>query len=113
MAVAAGSGVKPVEPSGRGKSVRVVRGPATPTRTPGGPRRLGLPVPTPVTVGTGGRPLTVAGDPVDAVRESWLVEDRWWTSRPLRRRYWEVVTSGGRDFVVFRDLEDGGWFRQR
>ena len=34
------------------------------------------------------------------VRESWLLEDRWWTPRPLRRRYWEVVTDSGRDLVV-------------
>ena len=33
------------------------------------------------------------------MRESWLVEDRWWTERPLRRRYWEVVTEGGRNLV--------------
>ena len=51
--------------------------------------------------------------PVDAVRESWLVEDRWWTDRPLRRRYWEVVTTDGRDVVVFRELDAGGWFAQR
>ncbi|MCW2999877.1 MAG: hypothetical protein JWN65_3426 [Solirubrobacterales bacterium] len=102
--------MKPVEPK---KAMRVVRGPATPARAPGGPRRLGLPVPVQVTVGPGGRPLTVAGDPVDAVRESWLVEDRWWTAQPLRRRYWEVVTTGGRDLVLFRDLEAGGWYRQR
>ncbi|CAA9517004.1 MAG: hypothetical protein AVDCRST_MAG13-3138, partial [uncultured Solirubrobacteraceae bacterium] len=30
-----------------------------------------------------------------------------------RRRYWEVVTAGGRDLVLFRDLETGSWFRQR
>ena len=52
----------------------------------------------------GGKPLVVDGEAVDAVRESWLVEDRWWTDRPLRRRYWEVVTDGGRNVVVFRDL---------
>jgi CO dehydrogenase/acetyl-CoA synthase delta subunit len=50
---------------------------------------------------------------VDTVRESWLVEDRWWTDRPLRRRYWEVVTNCGRDEVVFHDLESGRWWRQR
>ena len=53
------------------------------------------------------------GHEVVAVRESWLVEDRWWTDRPLRRRYWEVVTVDGRDLVVFRDLDAGAWFRQR
>ena len=47
------------------------------------------------------------------MRESWLVEDRWWTDRPLRRRYWEVVTPRGRDLVVFRDLDGGGWYRHR
>jgi hypothetical protein len=60
-----------------------------------------------------GRPLAVDGRAIDAVRESWLIEDRWWTDAPLRRRYWEVVTVTGRDLVVFRDLEVGAWFRQR
>ena len=63
--------------------------------------------------GAGGRPLAVDGRAVDAVRESWLVEDRWWTDAPLRRRYWEVVTEDGRNLVVFRELGRGGWFRQR
>ena len=53
------------------------------------------------------RPQTVDGRAVDAVRESWLVEDRWWTDAPLRRRYWEVVTADGRSTVVFRDLDSG------
>ena len=60
-----------------------------------------------------GRPLAVDGRTVDAVRESWLVEDRWWNGAPVRRRYWEVVTDCGRDLVVYRDLRDGGWFAQR
>ena len=50
---------------------------------------------------------------MEAVRESWLVEDRWWTPEPVRRRYWEVVTTCGRDMTVFRDLEGGRWFTQR
>ena len=78
-----------------------------------GPRRLGDPRPVRVRAGAGGRPLAVEGRAVDAVRESWLVEDRWWTDRPVRRRYWEVVTADGRDLVVFHDLEGGEWFAQR
>jgi hypothetical protein len=78
-----------------------------------GPRRLGLPVAAAVQAGPGGRPLSVDGHPVEGVRESWLVEDRWWTAQPVRRRYWVVVTASGRNLVVFRDLQVGAWFRQR
>jgi hypothetical protein len=78
-----------------------------------GSRRLSLPQETVVLAGPGGRPLVVDRHEVVSVRESWLIEDRWWTDRPLRRRYWEVVTIDGRDLVVFRDLEEGRWYRQR
>ena len=77
------------------------------------PRRLSIPRRVSVSVGDEGRPLTVDGREVDAVRESWLIEDRWWTERPVRRRYWEVVTTCGRDEVVFHDLIGGPWWRQR
>ena len=63
--------------------------------------------------GAQGRPAAVDGREVEAVRESWLVEDRWWTPTPVRRRYWEVVTTDGRNLVVYRDLVEGGWFAQR
>jgi hypothetical protein len=78
-----------------------------------GARRLAVPEPADVLAGPGGRPLAVDRHEVVAVRESWLVEDRWWTDTPLRRRYWEVVTGDGRDLVVFRDLEEGRWYSQR
>ena len=79
-----------------------------------GPKRLNAPRPARVAAGDGGRPVAVDEHRVEAVRESWLIEDRWWTDRPLRRRYWEVVTVDGRDLVLFRDIEAGGaWYRQR
>ena len=78
-----------------------------------GPRRLNEPRRARVRADARGKPLGVDGRAVDAVRESWLVEDRWWTDRPLRRRYWEVVTTCGRNLVVFRDLESKQWFAQR
>jgi hypothetical protein len=56
----------------------------------------------------------VVGDRrVEAVREEWVVEDRWWTDLPLRRRYFELVLAQGRNVVVFRDLIREAWFRQR
>ncbi|MDQ6606540.1 MAG: hypothetical protein M3Z06_08350 [Actinomycetota bacterium] len=78
-----------------------------------GPRRLAVPQRVAVSPDDGGTPVVVDGRDVDAVRESWLIEDRWWTERPLRRRYWEVVTSCGRNEVVFHDLASGRWWRQR
>ena len=78
-----------------------------------GPRRLGEPSPARVRAGERGKPLSVGGRSVEAVRESWLVEDRWWTDEPVRRRYWEIVTDDGRSVVVFRDLQRGTWFEQR
>jgi CO dehydrogenase/acetyl-CoA synthase delta subunit len=77
------------------------------------PRRLNLPRLAAVTAGSDGRPVIVGGREVEAVRESWLVEDRWWTEEPLRRRYWEVVTRDGRNLVVFRELGGGRWYAQR
>jgi CO dehydrogenase/acetyl-CoA synthase delta subunit len=78
-----------------------------------GPRRLAVPRRVKVDAGEDGCPVTVDGRTVESVRESWLVEDRWWTDRPLRRRYWEVVTTCGRDEIVFHDLGHGRWWRQR
>jgi hypothetical protein len=78
-----------------------------------GPRRLAVPRRVAVRADDDGRPELVDRRVVDCVRESWLVEDRWWTERPLRRRYWEVVTTCGRDEVVFHDLDSGRWWRQR
>ena len=77
------------------------------------PRRLAAPHRAAIRADSSGRPLAVTGHEVDAVRESWLVEDGWWTAGPLRRRYWEVVTVDGRNLVVFHDLVRGGWFVQR
>ena len=58
-------------------------------------------------------PVEVDGEAIESLRESWLVEDRWWTDAPLRRRYWELVGGRGRNVVVFHDLCSGRWYRQR
>jgi hypothetical protein len=76
-------------------------------------RRLGLPRAVAVRAGADGRPLAVGGVPIDALLEEWVVEDRWWTGRPLRRRYFELALADGRNAVVYRDLVDGRWRAQR
>lgn len=75
------------------------------------------PRPVAVEAGADGVPVAVEAVAVEAVREEWLVEDRWWTPRPLRRRYFELVLADGRNLVVFCEpappCPDGRWFVQR
>jgi hypothetical protein len=59
-----------------------------------------------------GLPAQVNGEAIESLRESWLVEDRWWTAQPLRRRYWELVGEHGRNLILFHDLCTGRWFTQ-
>ena len=74
--------------------------------------RLYRPRPATVEVDRHGAPAAVGRSEVEAVREQWLVEDGWWTARPIRRRYFELTTVDGADRVVFCDLESGRWFTQ-
>src|SRR4051794_14291888 len=100
-------------PPARGGPRRLAESEPIEPVTSRGPRRLAKPKPVRVRADEAGRPKAIGHREVDAVRESWLVEDRWWTDAPLRRRYWEVVTADGRDLVVFRDLQEGRWYAQR
>ena len=82
-------------------------------------RALNPPRPARVRFGPGNpgeHPVEVNGEAIESLCESWLVEDRWWTAQPLRRRYWELVGERGRNVVVFHDLTQrgahGSWFVQ-
>ena len=74
--------------------------------------RLNAPRPVLVEAHVDGTPWRVNRQPVGLVREEWRVVDRWWTDEPVRRTYFEVVLADGRNAVVFRDEERGGWFAQ-
>jgi hypothetical protein len=78
-----------------------------------GPHRLNEPQPVAVVADPVGVPRSIDAATVEAVREEWLVEDRWWTPRPLRRHYFELAMADGRALTVFRDPGDGRWYRQR
>jgi hypothetical protein len=77
------------------------------------PRRLYAPRRARVSTGEDGVPVAVGSVRVDSVREEWLVEDRWWTPRPLQRRYFELILADGRDVVVFEAEDSASWFVQR
>lgn len=66
-----------------------------------------------VTVDGEGLPSEVGGRTVASVRESWLVEEGWWSTEPLRRQYFELVTGQGENLTVFLSIPEGAWFLQR
>ncbi|HYQ77753.1 MAG TPA: hypothetical protein VEP91_01420 [Solirubrobacterales bacterium] len=78
-----------------------------------GLRRLYAPERVAVRTDPGGAPTAVEGVGVEAVREEWLVEDRWWTPKPLRRHYFELALGDGRALTVFRTARAQRWYRQR
>ncbi len=75
-------------------------------------RRIYLPRGAQVEVDGDGTPLALGGIAVDAIPEEWVVEDRWWTDRPLHRHYYELVLVDGRSVTVFLDVRSGRWQRQ-
>lgn len=76
-------------------------------------RAIGAPRAARVTCGSDGVPAEVEVDGrmrrVDAVRDDWLVQDLWWTGRPVDRHYWELVVDPGRLVVAYRETADGSW----
>jgi len=76
-------------------------------------RRLYRPRPATVRTGADGAPVRVGRVQVESLREEWRVEDRWWTARPVRRRYFELTLAGGANVVVFCDLGSDRWYSQR
>jgi len=83
-------------------------------------KRVNKPWLVPVQTGPDGKPRAVGRLAVESVREEWLVEDGWWTQKPLQRRYFELVLEDGSDVVVFFEASSDGsrapsqnWYRQR
>jgi len=48
---------------------------------------------------------------VDAILESWRIDDEWWRHM-IARAYLEVIMEGGKRLVLFQDLITGQWFVQ-
>ena len=87
------------------------------TSGPGPLRPLNLPAPIavevdahqiPVAITLHGRRLKVA-----SIDDLWEIDEEWWREQPIARRYYQVTTEDGRRITIFRDLVEGGWYRQR
>ena len=49
---------------------------------------------------------------VEAVHETWRIDDEWWRPSPVSRVYWRVTLEDGRVVDIYDDRAGGGWFRQ-
>ena len=70
--------------------------------------------PRPVSVETDGHgaPIAIDRRAVEAVIETWRVEDEWWRPQPVSRAYWRLLLEDGRTVDVYRDVLRGRWYRQ-
>ena len=48
---------------------------------------------------------------VEAVRETWRIDDEWWR-KPISRLYHTVILEDGAALTVYKDLVGGGWYAQ-
>ena len=60
---------------------------------------------------TVGRPNGRTVGKVEAILESWRIDDEWWRHM-IARAYLEVILEGGKRLVLFQDLITGQWFLQ-
>ena len=84
-------------------------------------RALNEPVKLLVVVDDEGLPVEVVemterrgrwGRRVEAIIETWRIDDEWWR-HPINRHYVNVVLEDGGHVVLFEDLTTGEWFMQR
>lgn len=78
-------------------------------------RPLDLPRRLRVRTDTDNRPAAVKGRRglvrIEAIRETWQIDDEWWRS-PISRVYHTVVLEGGRLITLFYDQIDDEWYLQ-
>jgi len=49
---------------------------------------------------------------VEAVLETWRIDDEWWRERPVSRVYHSLLLEDGRTVTVYRDEVSGRWAKQ-
>ncbi len=86
------------------------------TDGPGRLRPLNRPRPLRVEAGGQGRPTAVylsgRRHAVEAVLETWRIDDEWWRPRPVSRLYFSLLLEDGRTVTVYKDSASGRWAKQ-
>ncbi len=49
---------------------------------------------------------------VEAVPESWRIDDEWWREQPVSRLYFRLLMEDGRTVTVYQNLVTGRWAKQ-
>ncbi len=49
---------------------------------------------------------------MQAVQETWRIDDEWWRQRPVSRLYFSLALADGRTVTVYRDEVSGRWAKQ-
>jgi hypothetical protein len=110
-----------MKPETRGAAERTQSSVLSPQSSLGlSPRRsltaLNLPRPVEIEADGAGVPcaVTLGGRRavVEAVLDSWRIDDEWWREE-ISRRYHHLALTDGRTFTVFLDLLTGAWYTQR
>jgi hypothetical protein len=50
---------------------------------------------------------------VIAIEDCWRIDDEWWRQEPVSRLYYAVLFATGRRLVLYKDLNNGQWFKQK
>jgi len=49
---------------------------------------------------------------VEAVLETWRIDDEWWREWAVSRLYFSLLLEDGRTITVYQDLVSGRWWQQ-
>jgi hypothetical protein len=74
--------------------------------------QLNQPRPINVEADASGTPLSVDRRAVEALLETWRIDDEWWRPRPIKRAYWRLLLEDGRTVDVYCDGVRDSWYRQ-
>lgn len=79
-------------------------------------RPLNRPQPLRVDADEQGRPIAVwvSGRryAVEAVLDTWRIDDEWWREQPVSRVYFSLLLENGQTVTLHRDLPSGTWWKQ-
>ena len=77
---------------------------------------VNLPEPVRVEEDSAGLPVAIRmqrRQTVTAIEDRWRIDDEWWRSEPVSRLYYAVLFTSGQRLVIYKDLNNGQWYRQK